>query len=148
MPASSAALSTTPFWPSGPINSRIFTVVSFVVQHLSLRRLPDQLLEGQVPGSLRTARTISHWVEAGRGTSRFPCRPSRRLNGRPAAVFQQDRSCCRLVASYFFSPASTGVGAVNTSTAQMATQFLQFHRPFAPSGGCPMIRTSTPGTFS
>ena len=34
-----------------------------------------------------TACTMSHWVEAGSGTPRSPCRPSRRLNGSPLPYF-------------------------------------------------------------
>ena len=44
-----------------------------VVQHVALCRLPDQFLEGRFERSA-CASTMSHWVEAGRGTPRSPCR--------------------------------------------------------------------------
>ena len=36
-----------------------------------------------VPLLILSVIALSHWVEAGRGISRYPCRPSRRLNGSP-----------------------------------------------------------------
>ena len=60
-----------------------------------------------------TACTMSHWVEAGSGTSRSPCRPSRRLNGSPLPYFKSP-IMLPAVASYFLSPASSGAAAVKT----------------------------------
>ena len=61
---------------------------------------------------------MSHCVEAGRGISRFRCRPSRRLNGRPLPYFKRAIMLAAL-ASYFRVPA-----AVANSTASMGPWLL------------------------
>ena len=56
---------------------------------------------------------MSHWVEAGRGIPRFPCRPSRRLNGSPLPYFSR-AIMLPAVASYFSLATPSGAAAVNT----------------------------------
>ena len=71
-----------------------------------------------------TACTMSHWVEAGSGTPRSPCRPSRRLNGSPLPYFNSP-IMLPAVASYFLVAGLFGRGRGEDLAAQMAAQLLQ-----------------------
>ncbi|HXL18050.1 MAG TPA: transposase, partial [Streptosporangiaceae bacterium] len=57
-------------------------------------------LSRNLPGELQTI--LAHCVEAGRGISRYPCRPSRRLNGSPLPYFNS-AIMLAAVKSYFRS---------------------------------------------
>lgn len=58
--------------------------------------------------------TMSHWVDAGSGISSIPCRPARRLNGRPLPYLSRPIMAAAF-ASYFSSPTPNGDAAANTS---------------------------------
>ena len=75
-----------------------------------------------------TASTMSHWVEAGSGTPRSPCRPSRRLNGSPLPYFNRP-IMLPAVASYFVLAGPCGRVRGEDLAAQVAAQLLQLvHR--------------------
>ena len=67
---------------------------------------------------------MSHWVEAGSGTPRSPCRPSRRLNGSPLPYFNSP-IMLPAVASYFAVARLCGRGRGEDLAAQVAAQLLQ-----------------------
>ena len=66
---------------------------------------------------------MSHWVEAGSGTPRSPCRPSRRLNGIPLPYFSSP-IMLPAVASYFRSPAPSGAIRGEDLAAQVTAELL------------------------
>ncbi len=109
--------------PRFPISSRILTVVSSLCSTSPWAAC--RINSAKAGATLAaTARTMSHWVEAGRGISRCPCRPSRRLNGNPLPYFKSP-IMLPAVASYFRLPVSSGRRGGKHLAAQVATQFLQ-----------------------
>ncbi len=129
-----------------PINARILTVVSSLCSTSPCARLANQFREG----GRQQPRHRRHDIPLGGGRQRespdAPARPARRLKGNPLPYFNK-AIMMPAVASYFRSAVSAGGGAVKTSPHE-------WHRNFrnswtvAVKGGCPVIRTSTPATFS
>jgi hypothetical protein len=68
------------------------------------------------------------------------------LNGSPLPYFNRP-IMLPAVASYFLGPASAGASAVKTWPHRWQRSFCNWYT-VAASGGCPVIRTSTPGAFS
>ena len=95
-----------------------------VVQHLALRRLPDQLRQTPERGSPRRPARCPTGSRPAAGLSRSPCRPSRRLNGSPLPYFNSP-IMLPAVASYFVLARLFGRGRGEDLAAQMAAQLLQ-----------------------
>ena len=106
-----------------PISSRILTVVSSLcsTSPCAACRISSSKAGAR---SAATACTMSHWVEAGSGIPRSPCRPSRRLNGNPLPYFNR-AIMLPAVASYFVLARLGGRCRGEDLAAQMAAQLLQ-----------------------
>jgi len=87
--------------------------------------------------------TISHWVEAGSGISRFSCSPCRRWKGNPLPYFSS-AIMLAAVASYFSVPTPAGASAVYTSPHRLQRSFASSYT-VAVKGACPTTRISTAG---